>query len=84
MFTHFEQLRYFDFYTLTKLSVILPHGVSKILSLQGPPKKKLLPYHKYLRKPVMSQKNYYISNAVSILHGSIFVKTLPLRSRASI
>jgi predicted phosphatase len=27
MFTHFEQLRYLDFYTLIKLSVILPHGV---------------------------------------------------------
>jgi hypothetical protein len=30
MFTHFEQLRYLDFYTLMKLSVILPHGVCKI------------------------------------------------------
>jgi hypothetical protein len=30
MFTHFEQLRYLDFYTLIKLSVILPHGVCKI------------------------------------------------------
>jgi hypothetical protein len=29
MFTHFEQLRYPVFYTLTKLSVILPHGVRK-------------------------------------------------------
>jgi hypothetical protein len=50
MFTHFEQLRYFYFYTLTKLSVILPHGVSKqtqkfyaYRDLQ----KKLLAYHKY-------------------------------------
>jgi hypothetical protein len=25
-FTHFEQLGYLDFYTLIKLSVILPHG----------------------------------------------------------
>jgi hypothetical protein len=30
MFTYFEQLRYLDFYTLIKLSVILPHGVCKI------------------------------------------------------
>jgi hypothetical protein len=30
MFTHFEQLRYLDFYTLIKLSVILPHEVCKI------------------------------------------------------
>jgi hypothetical protein len=30
MFTHFEQLGYLDFYTLIKLSVILPHGVCKI------------------------------------------------------
>jgi hypothetical protein len=30
MFTHFEQLGYRDFYTLVKLSVILPHGVCKI------------------------------------------------------
>jgi hypothetical protein len=27
MFTHFEQLQYLDFYTLTKLSVTLPHSV---------------------------------------------------------
>jgi hypothetical protein len=30
MFTHFEQLGYLDFYTLIKVSVILPHGVCKI------------------------------------------------------
>jgi hypothetical protein len=30
MFTHFEQLRYLDFYALIKLSVVLPHGVCKI------------------------------------------------------
>jgi hypothetical protein len=30
MFTHFEQLGYLDFYTLIKLSAILPHGVCKI------------------------------------------------------
>jgi hypothetical protein len=30
MFTHFEQLGYLDFYTLIKLSVILPHGVCKV------------------------------------------------------
>jgi hypothetical protein len=30
MFRHFEQLGYLDFYTLIKLSVILPHGVYKI------------------------------------------------------
>jgi hypothetical protein len=30
MFTHFEQLRYLDFYTLIKLSVTLQHGVCKI------------------------------------------------------
>jgi hypothetical protein len=30
MFTHFEQLGNLDFYTLIKLSVILPHGVCKI------------------------------------------------------
>jgi hypothetical protein len=30
VFTHFEQLRYLVFYTLTKLSVILPHGVRKL------------------------------------------------------
>jgi hypothetical protein len=30
MFTHFEQLGYLDFYTLIKLSVILPHGVWKL------------------------------------------------------
>jgi hypothetical protein len=30
MFTYCEQLWYLDFYTLTKLSVILPHGVCKI------------------------------------------------------
>jgi hypothetical protein len=47
MFTHFEQLRYLDFYTLTKLFVILPHtGTNaKILSVLGLPK-KMLSYHK--------------------------------------
>jgi hypothetical protein len=30
VFTHFEQLEYLDFYTLIKLSVILPHGVCDI------------------------------------------------------
>jgi hypothetical protein len=44
MFTHFEQLRYLDFYTLTKLSVILPHGVCKLTRKEPP--NKLLAYHK--------------------------------------
>jgi hypothetical protein len=70
MFTHCEQLGYLDFYTLTKLSVILPHGVCKITNFKfektsnGPSAKKI--------------------NAVGILHRSVLVKTLPLRGRVSI
>jgi hypothetical protein len=44
MFTHFEQLRYLDFYTLTKLSVILPHGVCKLT--RSGALKKMLACHK--------------------------------------
>jgi hypothetical protein len=35
MFTHFKQLRYIDFCTLTKLSVILPHEVCKLTTFRN-------------------------------------------------
>jgi hypothetical protein len=45
MFTHFEQLEYLDFYTLIKLSVILPHGVFGVSQVKSIYTKTRYRYH---------------------------------------